>query len=141
MNNCVKSFLLLAACFSVTSLAGCGGSSDQPELGNVTGIVTLDGKPVIGVNVVFKPDIGRAAAGNTDQEGKFTLEYLAGEKGCKLGPNSISFDWPPGAQNAVAIPAKYSGAEQFTFEVKAGSNTCNLKLESDGTEAVVPVEE
>lgn len=123
------------------SLSGCGGSSDQPDLGSVSGVVTLDGKPVVGVNVVFKPDIGRAAAANTDAEGKFTLQYLDGVDGCKLGPNTVSFDWPPGATSAVGIPTKYTDSAQFKFDIKAGSNTCDLKMESDGSEGMAPVDQ
>ena len=141
MIDCVKSFLLLFVCLFVTSLAGCGGSSDQPELGYVSGVVTLDGKPVSGLNVVFKPDIGRPAAGKTDQDGNYTLEYLAGTEGCKLGGNTVSFDWPLGIPASVGIPAKYNGAEPFKFDVKPGSNTFDLKMESDGTETAAPAEE
>ena len=107
---------------------GCGGG-DQPELADVTGKVTLDGKPVVGVNVVFKPDIGRPAAAMTDAEGDFTLQYLDGVSGCKVGQNSVSFDWPPSAEDsAVQIPAKYSTPGSYKIEVKSGSNVINLPL-------------
>ena len=141
MLNCFKKGLLALACSLLAFSVGCGGSSDQPELGDVSGVVTLDGKPVVGVNVVFKPDMGRAAAANTDAEGKYTLQYLDGVEGCKLGPNTVSFDWPPGATNAVGIPAKYNGDAAFKFDVKSGSNTFDLKMESDGSPAVKPLEQ
>ena len=141
MLNCFKKGLLALACSLLAFSVGCGGSSDQPELGDVSGVVTLDGKPVVGVNVVFKPDMGRAAAANTDAEGKYTLQYLDGVEGCKLGPNTVSFDWPPGATNAVGIPAKYNSDAAFKFDVKSGSNTFDLKMESDGSPAVKPLEQ
>ncbi len=141
MLNCFKKGLLALACSLLAFSVGCGGSSDQPELGDVSGVVTLDGKPVVGVNVVFKPDMGRAAAANTDAEGKYTLQYLDGVEGCKLGPNTVSFDWPPGATNAIGIPAKYNGDAAFKFDVKSGSNTFDLKMESDGSPAVKPLEQ
>ena len=140
MFDCLKRTMLIAGVFAVSSLSGCGGSSDQPELGRVSGVVTLDGKPVVGVNVVFKPDVGRAAAGNTDAEGKFTLQYLDRVYGCKLGPNTVSFDWPPGGTNAVGIPTKYNDSAAFKFDIKSGSNTCDLNMESDGSEAMAPLE-
>ena len=74
MIDCLKKSLVMAALLTLVSSVGCSGASDQPELGEVSGIVTLDGKPVVGVNVVFKPDIGRAAAGNTDAEGNYSLQ-------------------------------------------------------------------
>ena len=138
MLNCFKKSMSALVCALITFSVGCGGSSDQPELGYVSGVVTLDGKPVAGVNVVFKPDVGRAAAANTDAEGSFTLQYLDGVEGCKVGPNTVSFDWPPGSTNAVGIPAKYNGAEAFKFDVKSGSNTFELTMVSDGSPTVTP---
>ncbi len=141
MIDCWKNSLLVVGCMAFTLLSGCGGSSDQPELGEVSGLVTLDGKPVVGVNVVFKPDVGRAAGGNTDADGKYTLQYLDGVEGCKLGPNTVGFDWPPGASNAVGFPAKYNSDAAFKFDVKPGSNTFDLKMESDGSKPVAPLEQ
>lgn len=70
-------------------LQGCGGSG-RPKTVPVTGVVTLDGKPIEGANVTFYPDTGESAAtggpqkktdaatrpatGTTDKEGKFTLK-------------------------------------------------------------------
>ena len=141
MLKSIKKGMLVLACVMSTFSAGCGGSSDQPELGSVSGVVTLDGKPVVGVNVIFKPDVGRAAADSTDAEGNYTLQYLDGVEGCKLGPNTVGFEWPPGASNTVGIPAKYNGEAAFKFDVKPGSNTFDLKMESDGSPAVKPLEQ
>jgi hypothetical protein len=137
----VKKGFMIVACAAFTFVSGCSGSGDQPEVGEVSGIVTLDGKPVAGVNVVFKPDVGRAGAGNTDAEGRYTLQYLEGVEGTKLGPNTVSFDWPIGSANAVGIPAKYNDSAAFKFDVKPGSNTFDLKMESDGSPAVKPLEQ
>jgi hypothetical protein len=137
----LKYGLCFVGCMAFTLLSGCGGSTDQPELGDVSGVVTLDGTPVAGVNVVFKPDAGRAAGGNTDAEGRYTLQYLDGVEGCKLGPNTVGFDWPPGSANTVGFPAKYNGDAAFKFDVKPGSNTFDLKMESDGSKPVVPLEQ
>lgn len=86
--------------------SGCGGVSDMPELADVSGTVTMDGKPVVGIIILFKPDKGRPAMGTTDAEGKYTLEYLHDEVGTKVGPSTVSFEWPIGA-SGPPIPAKY----------------------------------
>ena len=41
--------------------AGCGegAPSDTPELGSVTGTVTMDGKPLANVTVTFEPETGK----------------------------------------------------------------------------------
>jgi hypothetical protein len=50
-------------CLSTLSLCltvGCGDSagSDQPDLGTVSGVVTMDGKPLPAVTVTFTPTEG-----------------------------------------------------------------------------------
>lgn len=112
-----------------TISAGCG-SGDQPELGAVSGRVTLDGKPLGGVIIVFKPEVGRSATGLTDADGKYSsLEYLYEVPGAKIGPNKVTFEYEIGA-TGPAIPAKYSGADGYGVDVKAGSNTINFELDS-----------
>src|SRR5687768_14624278 len=80
--------LLLAMSVSFLSLPGCG-SSDQPELGQVKGTVTLNGLPLAGVEVVFYPDSGRPARGRTDFEGKYELRYIRETMGTKVGHNRV----------------------------------------------------
>jgi len=54
-------------------LAGCGGE-ERPDLVPVSGVVTYQGKPVVGAEVVFhNDDAPRAASGVTDAQGKFRL--------------------------------------------------------------------
>lgn len=110
--------------------SGCGGASDQPELGDVSGTVTIDGQPLAGCIIVFKPDIGRASTGLTDAEGKYSdLEYLYGVPGAKIGPQTVSFEYEIGA-SGPPIPAKYASKSELKVDVKAGSNTFDFALES-----------
>lgn len=118
-------FLLLAA-----ALNGCGGSAEVPALGTVTGTVTLDGEPLVGVNVVFKPADGRAATGLTDAEGKYTLMYNSNNPGSKTGANKVAMEWPTGASDAKLLPSKYTSKSELTADVVAGSNTFDFNLES-----------
>jgi len=111
-------------------LPGCSGSTDQPEVGDVSGVVSLDGKPVPGVNIIFQPDSGRAAVGMTNENGEYELEYLHGVKGCKLGQNTVGFDWPPDSPNMISIPPKHTGANAFKFDVKPGGNVFDITMTS-----------
>lgn len=59
----------------VALLAGCGG---VPPMGTVSGVVTLDGKPLPDVEIQFLPDPtqgtrGATACCYTDEQGRFTL--------------------------------------------------------------------
>jgi hypothetical protein len=127
--------------------AGCGGASDRPELGQVTGTVTLDGEPLKGIAVVFFPDSGRPARGKTDAEGKYELTYIRDTKGTKLGHNRVEIAPDeegaeeeeegdeaapkPKAKGAKPkIPAKYNTKSELEADVKPGDNVFDFKLES-----------
>ena len=109
---------------------GCGGSGDMPDLGDVSGKVTLDGQPLVGVNVIFHPSSGRPAAAQTDSDGNYELVYLDGVSGCKVGPATVSFEWSPGMENVPAIPGRYLSTDAFKPDIKAGSNEFNFEMVS-----------
>jgi hypothetical protein len=124
-NHIFCCLLIAAAGFS----NGCG-SSDVPELGDVYGQVTLDGKPVPKLNILFSPEKGRAAGGVTDEEGRYELKYLEGYSGSKTGPAKVTFEWEPGVEPTASIPAKYM-QDGFNVEVKSGSNEFNFPMTSN----------
>jgi hypothetical protein len=113
------------------ALAGCG-RGDQPELAQVSGTVTLDGEPLVGAIVLFKPDVGRAGSGTIDADGKYEIVYRHGVKGTKVGPTTISFEWPTGyAGGGPAIPAKYGSQSELKEVISPGRNVIDFELESD----------
>jgi hypothetical protein len=120
---------LVVACLCLM-FSGCSGSSDRPPLGLVKGTVTLDGKPFANVMVVFKPDEGRAASALTNANGEYELEYLYKVKGCKVGPNTVSFMYETGAEGGPPIPEKYAGKSELKEEVMDGSNVFDFDLKS-----------
>ena len=113
---------------------GCGGV-DHPPLGNVTGAVTFNGEPLVGVIVLFKPETGRAATATTDGKGVYALEYTYGVKGTKVGPSTVSFEWPLGFAGAKPLPEKYTTKSELKEAVKSGRNTINFDLKSVETSA------
>jgi len=80
----------------VAVVAGCGGSNYPP----VSGKVTMNGKPVPSVTVVFTP-VGSASApvpgpysvGTTDQQGAFTLRTRNGDGGAVPGPHRVGVEY------------------------------------------------
>ncbi len=112
------------------ALTGCG-SDDTPPLGEVTGKITLDGQPLEGVIVLFKPEIGRVATGTTNAAGEYELEFAYNVGGCKVGPNSVSLEWPLGSTNAKTLSTRYTTASELKADVKEGSNKVDFALESD----------
>ncbi len=136
----------LIALFSV-AMIGCSGSSDKPELGQVHGKVTMDGKPAAGVMVSFQPEDGRPSWGTTNEDGEYTLKYLD-ETGAKVGKNLVTISTPnageapedcskieEGGGTADPIPPRYNTLAvdnpEMTVEVKPGDNTINFPLTSD----------
>ena len=61
------------------------------------------------------------------------MEYTYGVKGSKVGPSTVSFEWPLGFAGAKSLPAKYTTQSQMKEIVKEGRNTINLKLDSAET--------
>jgi hypothetical protein len=129
---------------------GCT-TSDQPEIGQVTGTVTLDGQPLTGVAVVFQPDNGRPARGMTDAQGKYELTYIRDVKGSKVGPNRVEIAPSEEGEESVdieagddesqptagisrsgkpVVPARYNVQSELKVDVKSGENNFDFQLES-----------
>ena len=128
-------------CLGVTLLMtlGCGGATDQPDLGDVSGTVTLDGKPLPDATITFQPADGRPSFGKTDSSGKYTLQYTVNASGAKIGKHSViittaySIEGDDGESKEIPekLPAKYSTSEtELTADVKAGPNTFDYNLSS-----------
>lgn len=151
MRNCKKLALWVSLTVFFLQL-GCS-PSDQPELGQVTGMVTLDGKPLPGVAIVFQPDNGRPARGKTDVNGKYELTYIRQTKGTKIGPNRVEIAPSEEGEGEVAeqaetsdkesaptptrtksgkplVPARYNVQTELKVEVKPGANTFDFQLKS-----------
>lgn len=135
MRLTVNSALLVTLFLFVFGAIGCGGASDRPPLGQVTGTVTVNGEPLAGVLVSFKPEVGRAAVGMSDANGFYRLQYVYGVNGAKVGQNTVSFSWPTGASGTVPIPDNYGAKSTLQEEVSSGSNKFDFDLEIDPTTA------
>jgi hypothetical protein len=121
-------------------LAGCGGP-EHPEVGRVSGAVTLDGQPLAEATVMFQPTNGRASIATTDSAGKYSLTYLDGVPGALLGAHKVIIrteipgedGQPPIAKEK--LPKKYHQNTELTAEVTRGSNTFNFELTSEAKAA------
>jgi hypothetical protein len=134
----------------VLALAGAGCNSEGlPGLGRVTGTVTMDGKPVPDALVAFEPVDGSAAPamGRTDANGNYELYYSRGNKGAKVGENSVRINTyqETGEDDGrkiqkETIPARYNVLTELKATVNRGSNKVDFALKSGG-EIIQPNEE
>ncbi|MBA2117144.1 carboxypeptidase regulatory-like domain-containing protein [Bremerella alba] len=142
--------LAVALSMILLSLTGCSGPSDQPDLGQVSGTITLDGKPLNNIVVVFQPDNGRPARGRTDTEGQYELTYIRSSLGTKVGHNRVEIapseeddapDEPeedadsrkvnrPSKSGKPRIPVRYNIKSELEADVQPGENTFDFELTS-----------
>ncbi|WP_339746967.1 carboxypeptidase-like regulatory domain-containing protein [uncultured Rubinisphaera sp.] len=155
----ILTFRLLLSSFLLTTFCiapGCsGGPNDLPDLGQVTGKVTLDGNPLAEALVTFTPvdtESGNTSSGTTDATGTYELHYSGENMGAIPGEHKVTIIVGEGATPTfpegvdpdnlspqerqkytapAVIPAKYNSESTLTETVKSGPNTINFELTSE----------
>ncbi len=119
-----------------TVFSAMGGKAYLPPLGQVTGTVTLNGKPVENAMVWFHPiqpsaDKGdkkkrvSSSGGATDATGHYELRYVGEATGAVVGECRIGIEAPSRSD----IPPKYLGANlTVTKTVTSGTQVIDLNL-------------
>lgn len=145
-------YVFVAILALAPSAAGCGGGEESVPTVPVSGVVTLDDKPLAGALVRFEPAGNQAkegwtdSSGVTDAEGRYTLDASKGGRGAVVGPHRVTIDLAPDPEAVDAstegapapkarpkklIPAKYNSQSTLTFEVPAGgTDAANFDLKS-----------
>ena len=111
---------------------GCGRSG--PEVAPVTGRVTLDGRPLETVDVVFQPTDGKPpSTSRTDADGNYELLYKRGLMGARVGEHTVRIGFTSGiVKNPPNVPARNNTGSELRAEVKPGGNEFNFDLKSEG---------
>jgi hypothetical protein len=136
-----------AVAVAIVAFSGCSGSN-LPPVGQVGGVVTLDGQPLTKGQVQFVPDSskgtkGRMAVGLIGTDGRFKLTAFKPGDGALVGFHKVviiceedmpAFDpkSPPPPPKSL-IPVRYTDANTsgLTAEVKsAAKNDFTFALES-----------
>lgn len=131
--------------FGLSSLAlpfamGCGGP--DPNLGQVQGVVTLDGQPLADATVILVQGQGRPAAGITDATGRYQVSLTGSRQGTAPGINQVRIitergpsetaDGTPIPPVPERLPSRYHAQTELAVEVKAGELTeANFELKSE----------
>ena len=117
------------AAVSVLLTVGCG-----PDLGTVNGHVTLDGKPIKGVEITFEPvgQSGGTAMGYTNAEGNYALQFPGRQAGAPPGEYMVRL---AGSEvddvgQRVKIPPKFNSQSDLKRTVSSGDNKFDFDLTS-----------
>jgi hypothetical protein len=143
----MKRLLSLAIALLGAAITGCG---ERPyDVVEVSGQVLLDGQPLPGAHVLFRPteksSAGPEAFGKTDADGKYSLTTIFDDDGATVGRNVVSIttlqvqEDPSdpdngGARNVLnpeRVPSHYNHKSEIFFDVRAGgSQTANFYLQT-----------
>ena len=131
--------MLRLMAFSVLLLmvTGCGGGLDTAP---VSGVITLDQKPLPNASVTFTPKstddaTSPASSGLTDANGRYTLKVtVSEEEGAVIGTHFVTIalvgEEKTGEDEDVIDPTADDGLpdHNFSFDVKPGQNEANFDL-------------
>ena len=118
---------------------GCGGGG--PKIVKVSGVATHNGQPVPSLRLNFQPDVGRPSWGDTDANGRFTLEYDAQHKGALVGKHTVSAVFQPRSpeeemsgkipKEVRAVTAKYGDTMNSPLKIDITESTSDLEVKFD----------
>ena len=111
---------------------GCGGIQTEP----VSGVVTLDGDPLTGVQVIFYPVEGdrKNSVGTTDETGAYSLNYTRHDVGAIVGEYKVLISKRVSTDKGEieTLPKKFNRESNFKAKVTStGDNKFDFALESD----------
>ncbi len=117
---------------------GCG-KSDTPDVGLVSGKVTLDGEPIEGASVEFTPitNVGqRTSTATTSSDGSYRLAFSASTLGAALGEHDVVITKtdttakPTANGYPLLTPEKYAQPGALKATVEPGENTIDFEITS-----------
>lgn len=132
----------------VPMAAGCSDLRGLP-MAEVTGRVTLEGRPLEGVILQFEPDDSGvapgkkarpAAFGQTDADGRYRA-FRTGNKayGAAVGLSHVRVTVPEGSR--ARVHPRYMGDSTFWHDIGPGPTVIDLELVADPTAARRPSSE
>lgn len=130
--------LVLVVIGVLVSASGCGESVPAgPPRATIRGKITLDGKPIAGGEIRFRPAKGAEIVSKISAEGNYNIDVVV--DGPVVGQNKVFIEWyrDSGKKDSedhmipeAAIPAKYNSETTLSVEIKAGANEQNFDLQS-----------
>ena len=127
---------LLVICMITYMFLKMGGGN--PNLADVRGVITLDGKPLPNAFVLYMPvEKGATSFGKTDANGNYRMRFSDTESGgAFIGVNRVSIGTGDiAADNSGSIPelvpSIYNTQTTLVADVQPGRNTFDFDLQSN----------
>src|SRR4051794_4513922 len=95
---------------AIVAMMFAGGCNHGPRIVPVSGQVLIDGEPVTTGYVQFVPTGERAAYGQIDKNGRFTLTTTSDNDGCFVGRHQVevrAWEHPTETSKKFLVPKKY----------------------------------
>ena len=127
---------LLIFCLAWSGCSSHGG--EEQKLIPVTGVITLNKKPLPKASVAFHPtQTGNSSFGRTNENGEYTLMFNGNKSGAVPGPHRVEIrtkeeiidsEGKLVSEQRELLPAKYNDQSTLTAEVSDGNKTINFEL-------------
>lgn len=127
---------VLIVCIAMCVFGCRSQPEDLPDLGKVSGTVTIDGNKLPNVVVTFAPQAGgRSSSGVTDSNGFYSLGFSAEAQGAMVGNHKVfvssKVDYDPNDPDGPMVPPAGNVPSDYANIIKeasvsAGSNTIDL---------------
>ena len=116
-------------------LAGCSDVQGPPPLSPISGQVTLDGQPLSGAGITFKPVGSRGSVGRTDEHGRYELTFHRELKGAVLGEHRVFIGTASSEEpdKPERVPTRYNLESELSYTVtETGNDSADFRLVSGG---------
>lgn len=144
MNYSTRLLAVATVALASSLLAGCGGGTASVE-----GTASFNGEPIADGSINFVSDQGKAQAGGTIKDGKYTV---GADRGLTAGKYKVEVYWnkktgktvidtadtgQAKAETKQVIPEQFNKATTLTADLKGGSNS-GINFDLKGTAAAGP---
>ncbi len=142
--SCINAYLVAIAVWATCSGCGVKKSGPNVDLVPVSGVVTLDGKPLANADIVFYLEGDRSqgyhgSGGKTDAQGKYTLTSIAGS-GAAAGNYKVAVSRITDPQGKPVVLQEGIDMEQLRMQGQAKESLPEKYSDSEKTELKATVE-
>ena len=140
--RCGRCAVSVSAILCLVIFSGCGG---DPNLGDVSGKITLNGEPLEGAYVTFTPTksdgIGTSTYAKTAGDGTYRMMASDNKVGAYIGENLVRIKTGVLKRDGSGVteeivPSIYNSNSELRLEVKRGANPHDFQLESTASSEI-----